>query len=996
MLRVTPIYGSRWSPQGQAEEPSCTLVEYSGVRILWNCGYKPDFPTSLPKHDALIISDSSLAAAGGLPQYYSYMMKQNEQQQHMQVDDERNASHSQAANLSLPKIYATFPTVKMGQMTLYDLHASICLDGGCPAFSLQDIDGVFASIQSIKYSQPIVVVAANNLKDPLSSTITVVAHRAGHLVGAAFFNLHRYRDETLVVLTTSRYQIAKELHLDGSTLLQDGSSPDVLVCSPGGVNMRYLRTLAHTSSSGGKVGAASSAATSLLPTLMVTQAERNLTETVMSTLRRDGNVLLPVDAAGRVLELVLLLNRHWERQRLTSTYNLVWFAPMVYNTLDYARSQLEWMAMQLGTEFDSMNAGHPYQLRAVQVCTSMRQLEQVLANQNPSCVLASGLSLEGGPARDVFLKWAENPDNAIIFTDSSQCYLRTTWEGTSAITETTADQVMMEANQQQLTSATTSSTMVGSTTAASGPVPIELDPEDTEDHEATGGVGRQTLVGNAVDQMSEWTTAGQLLFAWAQAKLEGREMEDFVPIDVKVPRRVPLVGAELNAFLASEEKARQLLLQEEEASAMLREIELAKGELRLGEQEGATLAVVEPTANANNKSRPQKKSRFDSSLFFKFSKPLHLMFDVHEDPVGIGQDESVTKSGIGESMGRSAETLEDDYGIAVVPELFTDIVSGVDSSKFGTGRIGDEVLRRGLGYGVDGASGKGKALAGVNGRLVSDVDDHDDFDELDEDALEAVDLSEGHGIIRGRNGQPPAKVTTVVRKVEVQAEISFVPLEGRVDARAARQSVRALQPRRVVVLGGPCTGERHDTLVDEVSLLAEAATSFVTDDEPILVPSDGESVELNIGHAAYAVRVIDNPYQTREEKASNVPPPQLPEPFEAKLGGCTVSLLDSVATGQKVAADGSIVLAPRAKLVDEMPSLYLSDGEVLLTDLRTELIAAGMKAEYSTHQGYAQLIINQRIIVKKAVASGRFEIEGPLCEDFYTVRAFVCGQFVIL
>ena len=373
------------------------------------------------------------------------------------------------------------------------------------------------------------------------------------------------------------------------------------------------------------------------------------------------------------------------------------------------------------------------------------------------------------------------------------------------------------------------------------------------------------------------------------------------------------------------------------------------------------------------------------------------MFDVREEPAGIGQEESTTMFGIGESMGRSNEVLEDDYGIAVVPEKFTDIVSGVDSSKFGgTGRIGEEVLRRGLGYGVDGKGSKGASSLGMSGARVSEDEGQDDG--LDEDALEAVDLSEGNGIIRGRNGRPPAKVTSVVRKIDVQAEISFLPLEGRVDARAARQSVRALQPRRVVVLGGPNTDGNEDgnRLVDEVRLLAEAAKAFITDDSPVLVPGEGHAVELEIGHAAYAVRVIDNPYQTRNDKMAGIPPPEVPEPFEAKLGACTVSLLDSVATGQKVAADGSIVLAPRPRDVDEPPSLYISDGEVLLTDLRTALTAAGMKAAYSTHNGYAQLVINQKIIVTKATETGRFEVEGPLCEDFYAVRAFVCGQFVTL
>lgn len=87
-----------------------------------------------------------------------------------------------------------------------------------------------------------------------------------------------------------------------------------------------------------------------------------------------------------------------------------------------------------------------------------------------------------------------------------------------------------------------------------------------------------------------------------------------------------------------------------------------------------------------------------------------MTFEVREDAVGVGQNDSVAKFGIGESVGNS-EVLEDDYGIAVIPEMFVDIVTGVDPSKFagGSGRIGEEVLRRGFGFGtVDSAADKSK------------------------------------------------------------------------------------------------------------------------------------------------------------------------------------------------------------------------------------------------------------------------------------------------
>ena len=86
-----------------------------------------------------------------------------------------------------------------------------------------------------------------------------------------------------------------------------------------------------------------------------------------------------------------------------------------------------------------------------------------------------------------------------------------------------------------------------------------------------------------------------------------------------------------------------------------------------------------------------------------------MSFEVREDAVGVGQSDSIAKYGIGETFGRADDLVEDEYGIAVKADRFTDIVSGVDPSKFagGSGRIGEEVIRRGFGYGASvGLGGK--------------------------------------------------------------------------------------------------------------------------------------------------------------------------------------------------------------------------------------------------------------------------------------------------
>jgi cleavage and polyadenylation specificity factor subunit 2 len=263
---------------------------------------------------------------------------------------------------------------------------------------------------------------------------------------------------------------------------------------------------------------------------------------------------------------------------------------------------------------------------------------------------------------------------------------------------------------------------------------------------------------------------------------------------------------------------------------------------------------------------------------------------------------------------------------------------------------------------------------------------------LNEQALEAEDLSEGKGIIRGRNGRPPMKVSTVPRRLEVLAEISYVPLEGRVSSSVARQTVRALQPRQLVVLGS--------SDMDEVKLLVEAARTYIVGSRVVVAPSDGETAELNVGHAAFSARLIDTPYLTAEEREArgeDAEPLAAIEPFEAQLGECTVSLFDGTVTGRKVALDGSLVLAPRAESgkIAQRP-IYISNGDVLLTDLRSELIAQGMKAEYSTRVGFAQLVVNGKVTVKKEQESGKINVEGPLCEDFFTVQAVVRGQYATL
>ena len=64
---------------------------------------------------------------------------------------------------------------------------------------------------------------------------------------------------------------------------------------------------------------------------------------VVGALRaRAGHVVVPVDTASRVLELLLALDRHWEEKRLA--YPLVFLSKCGPSVLAKARAQLEFLS----------------------------------------------------------------------------------------------------------------------------------------------------------------------------------------------------------------------------------------------------------------------------------------------------------------------------------------------------------------------------------------------------------------------------------------------------------------------------------------------------------------------------------------------------------------------------------------------------------------------------------------------------------------------------
>jgi cleavage and polyadenylation specificity factor subunit 2 len=134
---------------------------------------------------------------------------------------------------------------------------------------------------------------------------------------------------------------------------------------------------------------------------------------ILQTLRNNGNVLVAVDTAGRVLELAHMLDQLWRNKESgLLAYSLALLNNVSYNVVEFAKSQIEWMSDKLMRSFEGAR-NNPFQFKHLQLCHSLHELQKV---SSPKVVLASSPDMESGFSRELFLQWCSNPNNSVIIT----------------------------------------------------------------------------------------------------------------------------------------------------------------------------------------------------------------------------------------------------------------------------------------------------------------------------------------------------------------------------------------------------------------------------------------------------------------------------------------------------------------------------------------------------------------------------------------------------
>lgn len=354
-IHITPLYGSHTSSHAISH-----LLTIDNFNILLDVGWTAFFDEHhldnlrqvAPKVNAVLLSHPDLSHLGALP----YALR------HLGLD---------------APVFSTLPVWRMGQMFMYNAYLSVSAQTPFSLFNLDDVDAAFElrdRFHLLKYQQRHLLNAHGVDK------LVITPHAAGHMLGGAVWSIQK---ETETVLYAVHLNHRRERHLNPTTL-SSFSRPSHLLISA-------ARADSKTESS------KSSA----------------LIEVIRSAIIQSGNVLIPVDTAGRVIELAVVLDDAWHNDSFLRSANLVIMHDLSSRTFEFARSMIEWMSDEVVKRFD-VSRDNIFDMKHVKLLQSVKQLDSL---SGPLVVLASSVSMEAGSSRHLFVKWCSRAPNCVVLVD---------------------------------------------------------------------------------------------------------------------------------------------------------------------------------------------------------------------------------------------------------------------------------------------------------------------------------------------------------------------------------------------------------------------------------------------------------------------------------------------------------------------------------------------------------------------------------------------------
>ena len=904
-VTFTALSGARTGVDGG---PCCYLLELEDVAtLLLDCGWDASFDAGAleklaavaPNIDAVLLSHSSLAHVGALPRARSRF------------------------GLRCP-VYATTPIYRMGQLGLYDAYkigskhtnegAAATFDEA--AFSLDEVDEAFDAIKELQFAQAVKLAGKRAASGAGASntpaTLTIAPHPAGHTVGGCFWRLSVGAEE---ILYCPEYNHMKERHLPAGVLpelvAQTGAKPTLLIAPCKSALAAFEKT-----------------------------APRQLAEFAHAALVRGGDVLIPTDAAGRCLEIIQVLEGHWRAHRDLGMkmasglprYPIVLLHSAARRTLDFARSQIEYMGEDAVRAFDSrQKAENLFELRHVQACHSIAELASL---PSPKVVLATSGDLSDGPAAELLPSVLAQPNGLLLLT------------GGPATAE--------EGSPAKVLSATPTPKKV--TLAAHERVPLKG--EELKAHELRAYEQRMKAEAEAA--------------AEAAKKAAAAEEEDVMVLEAAVAEGVPMEveqsGASSSAAAPGAAVVGVPLLavsrSDSIAASPARPGVLATP--RGGVPPGGALTTAASTALTQaGEGGANKRAKTTFLLPYSESFPTRDEFGSHLSEV---------------ELKRIAD------GAAALTALEVVTMGGGDDEK-------TNPLTGGVPKGVDKRVVTGSAALAQVGVVKEEIkeesDEEDEVDVMDGASANGDDNAEDDGEANGEDGGVPSKWVSRDMITNVRCAVRSVNLSGLSDGRSIKAIISQLQPHKIILVRGSESTTDHLNEFCRTAVQASGAISASVDDR-VFAPSVGVSVDGSSGNSAYTIKLSDaviknlvsstiGPYEIARVNGVLEVPKASQAASSSSSSGFTAGQSEVVAP---LRAGLSGVLQPDPAKDAVPPNVnFVSRGEVRLAELKQLLAQAGHHAVFI--EG-GMLQVNNTVRLRKD--AGRLLLEGSFGESYLAVR----------
>ncbi|KAF0698246.1 Aste57867_11121 [Aphanomyces stellatus] len=352
-ISFTPLYGVQ-SP----EQSCCYLLEVDDIGILLDCGWTDDFDVALleplaqviDKVDLVLISHPDLAHMGALP----YAMG--------------------TLGLKAP-VYATLPVYRMGEIVLYEAYQARTKDDmEFKLFSLDDVDQVLETFIQLKYSQKLKLSGEGE-------GIYITPHAAGHLIGGSIWSIAKETDEIIYAVDYNH----RAEHVLSKTVLDTFTRPTLLITGSMHLDKQQPK---------------------------MRDRDEQLKDEIVQVLRRGGDVLIPCDSAGRVLEVLHVLDQYWIKLKLKDPIALL--HTMSFYTPKAAQAMLEWCSERISKNFD-IGKPNPFNFTHVNLIHNLEELDRL---PSPKVILATSPTLNHGFGKELLMKMAPLSKNGIVFVST--------------------------------------------------------------------------------------------------------------------------------------------------------------------------------------------------------------------------------------------------------------------------------------------------------------------------------------------------------------------------------------------------------------------------------------------------------------------------------------------------------------------------------------------------------------------------------------------------